>query len=134
MGMMKRFSMLINYADSALYLKPGPNFNQPNEHDISGMEYYGAGDDLNRIIISRVEPRTPADQIGLEKGDEILAINIKPVKNMSIEQIDNLFKSQNGRNFLLEVYHDGIFVVVLLLFLWWFLLLGFCFFLRFFFF
>jgi len=107
MGMMKRFSMLINYADSALYLKPGPNFNQPYEHDMSGMEYYGAGDDLNRIVISRVEPGSPADQIGLEKGDEILAINIKPVKNMSIEQIDNLFKSQNGRNFLLEVYHDG---------------------------
>lgn len=107
MGLMKRFSMVIDYPDSALYLKPGPNFNQPYEHDMSGMEYYAGGEDLNRIIISRVEPGSPADQIGLEKGDEILAINIKPVKNMSIEQIDNLFKSQNGRNFLLEVYHDG---------------------------
>jgi C-terminal processing protease CtpA/Prc len=73
---------------------------------MSGLEYYGAGEDLNRIVISRVEPGSPADEIGLEKDDEILAINLKPVKNMTLEQIDNLFKSQNDRSLLLEVYHD----------------------------
>ena len=54
----------------------------------------------------RLEPGSPADEIGLEKDDEILAINLKPVKNMTLEQIDNIFKSQNDRNLLLEIYHD----------------------------
>ncbi|HVW94498.1 MAG TPA: aspartyl protease family protein [Mucilaginibacter sp.] len=106
-GILKRFEIVIDYPDSAIYLKPGPNFSRPFEHDMSGMEYYTAGDDLNRIVISRVEPGSPADEIGLEKDDEILAINLKPVNTMSIEQIDAIFKSQNDRSLLLEVYHDG---------------------------
>jgi len=105
-GILKRFSVIIDYPGSAVYLKQGSEFNRPFEHDMSGLEYYGAGEDLNRIIISRVEPGSPADEIGLEKDDEILAINLKPVKNMTLEQIDNIFKSQNDRSLLLEVYHD----------------------------
>jgi C-terminal processing protease CtpA/Prc len=73
---------------------------------MSGMEYYCAGDDYNRIIISRVEPGSPADLIGLEKDDEILSINFKPVSEMTLEQIDAMFKSQNDRSLLLDIFHD----------------------------
>jgi C-terminal processing protease CtpA/Prc len=58
------------------------------------------------VIISRVEPGSAADEIGLERDDEILSINFKPVKNMTLEDIDRIFKSQNDRSLLLEIYHD----------------------------
>jgi len=106
-GILKRFNVIIDYPDSAIYLQQGANFKMPFEHDMSGLEYYGAGTDFNRIIISRVEPGSPADIIGLEKDDEILAINLKPVIKMTLEQIDSIFKSQNDRSLLLEIYHDG---------------------------
>jgi hypothetical protein len=35
-----------------------------------------------------------------------MSINLKPTATMSLEQIDNIFKSQNDRNLLLEIYHD----------------------------
>ncbi|HEY5325963.1 MAG TPA: PDZ domain-containing protein, partial [Mucilaginibacter sp.] len=78
----------------------------PFEHDMSGMEYYSTGDDYNHIIISRVEPGSPADEIGLEKDDEIMSINFKPVAKMTLEDIDALFKSQNDRTLLLVIFHD----------------------------
>ncbi len=106
-GILKRFTVIIDYPDSVLYLKPGVGFKQPFEHDMSGLEYYTAGDNYDRIFISRVEPGSPADEIGLEPDDEILAINLKPVTKMTIEEIDAIFKSQNDRSLLLEVYHDG---------------------------
>jgi hypothetical protein len=106
-GILKRFNVIIDYPDSVVYLKPGPNFQMPFEHDMSGLEYYSAGEDFNRIIISRVEPGSPADLIGLEKDDEILAINLKPVVKMTLEQIDSIFKSQPDRSLLLEIYHDN---------------------------
>ncbi|WP_094572512.1 aspartyl protease family protein [Mucilaginibacter xinganensis] len=106
-GILKRFNVIIDYPDSAVYLKQGVNFKAPFEHDMSGMEYYSAGADFDRIIISRVEPGSPADALGLEKDDEILAINFKPVKKMTLEQIDSLFKSQTDRSLLLEIYHDN---------------------------
>lgn len=106
MGILKRFTVIFDYPDSAIYLKPSPNINNPFEHDMSGLEYYGMGDDYNHIIISRVEPGSAADEIGLEKDDEIVGINFKPVSKMTLEEIDALFRSQDDRNLLLEVYHD----------------------------
>jgi hypothetical protein len=103
---LKRFSLVIDYPDSCIYLKAGPNLNAPFEHDMSGLEYYSTGDAYNRVIISRVEPGSAADEIGLEKDDEIIAINFKRVSSMTLEQIDALFKSQDQRSLLLEIFHD----------------------------
>ena len=105
-GLLKRFTVVFDYSDSLLYLKPGSKFNEPFEHDMSGLEYYADGDNFSRIIISRVEPGSPADVIGLERNDEILAINFKPVVGMSLEEIDNIFRSGNDRSLLLDIYHD----------------------------
>ncbi|MFI5140004.1 MAG: aspartyl protease family protein [Sphingobacteriales bacterium] len=106
MGILKRFTMIIDYPDSALYLKPGPTLNDPFEHDMSGMEYYKAGGDFDHVVISRVEPGSPADEVGIEAGDEIMGINFKPVTKLSLEEIDGLFRSQAERSLLLQIYHD----------------------------
>jgi hypothetical protein len=105
-GILKRFTMIVDYPDSVLYLKPGPNINGPFEHDMSGLEYYKTGDDFSRVLISRVEPGSSGDEVGLEPGDEIVGINFKPVAKMSLEDIDAMFKSQDDRSLLLEIYHD----------------------------
>ena len=106
-GILKRFTLIIDYPDSAVYLKPATNFDDPFEHDMSGLEYYAGGDDFQHVIISRVEPGSPGDVIGLEPGDEIMEINFKPVAKMTLEQIDGIFKSQADRNLLLVIFHDN---------------------------
>jgi hypothetical protein len=103
---LKRFTVLFDYQDNALYLKPNSNFHQPFEHDMSGIEYYAGGPDFKHIIISRVEPGSPADEIGLEKDDEITSINFKPLATMSLEEIDGIFRSKDERSLLIEVFHD----------------------------
>lgn len=105
-GILKRFMVILDYQDNALYLKPNANFHDPFEHDMSGIEYYAGGDDFKHIFISRVEPGSSADEIGLEKDDEITSINFKPVAQMSMEEIDGIFRSKDQRNLLIEVYHD----------------------------
>ncbi|MGZ3833801.1 MAG: aspartyl protease family protein, partial [Mucilaginibacter sp.] len=113
-GMLKKFMVIIDYHDSVMYLKPNTNFHEAFEHDMSGIEYYAAGNDFRHIIISRVEPGSAADEVGLEKDDEITAINFKPVADMSLEQIDDLLRSKNERNLLIEVFHDHKFDRVIL--------------------
>ena len=105
-GILKKFNVIFDYTNSAIYLKPNETFDVPFEHDMSGIEYYSTGDDLNHLIVSRVEPSSPADEVGLEKNDEIISINFKPVAQMGIEEVDNLLKSRNDRSILLEIYHD----------------------------
>lgn len=105
-GTLKRFSVILDYTHNTMYLKAGSNFKDPFEHDMSGLEYYAAGDNFDRIIINRVEPGSAADEVGLERDDEIVAINFKPVSKMTLEEIDEIFKSRNDRSLLLDVYHD----------------------------
>jgi PDZ domain/Aspartyl protease len=106
MGILKRFTLIIDYPDSSLYLKPIGDISLPFEHDMSGLEYYANGDTYNRVFISRVEPGSAGDEVGLEKDDEIISINFKPVKEMTLEQIDEIFRSKDGRSLLLQIYHD----------------------------
>jgi hypothetical protein len=87
-GILKRFTVIFDYPDSTVYLKPNGDLKAPFEHDMSGLEYYSTGEDLNHVIISRVEPGSAADELGLEKDDEILSINLKPVSKMTLEEID----------------------------------------------
>ena len=103
-GLLKRFKVVFDYTHNTIYLKANQNFKEPFEHDMSGLEYYAAGEDFKRIIISRVEPGSAGDAIGLERDDEIVSINLKPIAKMSLEQVDDLFRSQNDRNILLEVF------------------------------
>lgn len=106
-GLLKKFVITFDYSGNAIYLKAGPHFKDPFEQDMSGLEYYADGDGYKRIIISRVEPGSAGDKIGLEKDDEIVSINFKPIAKMSLEEIDDLFKSQNDRSLLLEIFHDN---------------------------
>lgn len=113
-GILKRFTVIFDYPDNVIYLKPNEYYRTPFEHDMSGIEYYAAGEGFKHLIISRVEPGSAADEVGLEKDDEITSINFKPVSEMSLEEIDNILKSKNDRSLLIEIYHDHKFDRVIL--------------------
>jgi len=105
-GILKRFTVVLDYHDNAMYLKPNLTYSEPFEHDMSGMEYYAGGEGLKHIIVSRVESGSPADEVGIEKDDEIVSVNFKSLQKMSLEEVDALFKSKDERSLLLEVFHD----------------------------
>ncbi|QHS54785.1 hypothetical protein GWR56_04200 [Mucilaginibacter sp. 14171R-50] len=104
-GILKKFNLTFDYTNNLLYVKKNEKYNDPFEHDMSGIEYYMAGDNFSHLIISRVAPGSPADEIGLIKDDEITSINFKPISKMTSEEIDAFFK-KTERSLLLEVYHD----------------------------
>lgn len=106
LGILKRFTVLFDYANNAMYLKPTGRVKEPFEHDMSGLEYYFLGDKFDRLIIARVEPGSPGDEVGLQKNDEIVTINFKPADKLSIEEIDNMFRSKEDRSLLLEYIRD----------------------------
>ncbi len=106
LGILKRFDLILDYSAATMYLKPGRGFKEPFEHDMSGLEYFGDGDDYRTIIISRVEQGSAADMAGIKKDDAILAVNFKPVNELTIQQIDDIFKSGEDRSLLLDIYRD----------------------------
>jgi hypothetical protein len=114
MDALKRFMLIFDYSKGMLYLKSRGNLKEPFERDMSGLEYYAGGDELKRVVISRVEPGSAGDDVGLITDDEITSVNFKPVVNMSLEELDRLFRSGDGRSLLLEIYHEKKFSKVIL--------------------
>jgi hypothetical protein len=105
-SILKRFEVVFDYARQAMYLKPTSFLKEPFEHDMSGMELASAGPEYNRVVVTRVEPYSPAEDIGLRKDDEIVSINFKPVVEMTMQEIDNMFRSRDGRSFIMEVVRN----------------------------
>lgn len=114
MGVLKKFLLVFDYKNQKIYLKPNARFKEPFEHDMSGMEYYAGGTDYKHIMVSRIEPGSAADEAGIDTDDEITAINFRPVSRMTIVEIDNLLKSKENRNVLVEIYRNKKFETVVL--------------------
>lgn len=105
-GILKRFNIIFNYAEGMMYLKPNMNLKESSEHDMSGLGYYLMGNDYSHLVVETVDKGSPGDEAGIEADDEITAINFKPVSKLSMQQIDDLFKSRDGRSVLVELYRN----------------------------
>lgn len=106
-AVLKRFNVVFDYNNSALYLKPGATLEDAFEHDMSGLELSAAGDKFDRLIVTRVEPGSSAADAGIGKDDEILAINFKPIAEITPSEVDNMFRSKADRSFILDVLPHG---------------------------
>jgi hypothetical protein len=114
-AMLKKFDVIFNYADSLMYLRPGLTFSKREEHDMSGLVYYAdIQDDFQHIIIYKVEPGSAGEAAGLLPDDEIVGINFKPVSPMSLQQIDNLFRSADNRTVILGIFRNKKYINVML--------------------
>jgi hypothetical protein len=114
-GLLKKFDLIIDYPDSVIYLKPGPNYRKTEEHDMSGLVYFAdVLDDLQHIIIYQVDPGSAGEAAGLQPDDEIVAINFKPVSPLSMQQIDELFRSSDGRFLILGIFRNKKYLNVML--------------------
>jgi len=107
-GLLKRFDIIFDYQNSVMYLKTNSNLKQTFEHDMSGISFHAGGKDFDHLIVEKVDVGSAADEMGIQAGDEIVSINFKPVSKMSLQQVDDLLKSRDGRTILLELYRDTV--------------------------
>ncbi len=106
-SILKRFTVVFDYSRGAIYLRPTIAFKEPFEHNMSGMDIISGGSDFSRKFIMRVEQGSPAEEAGLMKDDELISVNFKRADEMTMEELDEIFRSKDGRSLLLEVLAKG---------------------------
>ncbi len=106
-SILKRFTVVFDYSRGAIYLRPTIAIKDPFEHNMSGMDLISGGSDYTRKFILRVEKGSPAEEVGLMKDDELISVNFKRADEMSMEELDEILRSKDGRSLLLEVLGKG---------------------------
>ena len=101
-GVLRRFSVTLDYARSQVTLEPNRFFSEPFEFDMSGMSLAAQGSDLREYRVRSVIRRTPAAEAGMTAGDLIVSIDDRPAGDMTLTEIRLLFR-QPDREFLLGV-------------------------------
>jgi hypothetical protein len=102
-AVLKRFTVVFDYGRGFMYLTKNFMFREPFEHDMSGMELSAGGKNYQNIFVSRIETDSPAEEAGIKTGDQIISVNFKRAQLFSIEEINNLLKSQPNRTIVLEI-------------------------------
>ncbi|HEX7365955.1 MAG TPA: aspartyl protease family protein [Pelobium sp.] len=101
--LLSRFSVVFDYQNQHLFLKPLNRINRPFDYDKSGLELVCVGDNFDRYLINRVVPGSAADEFGLMSGDELLAINFTKVAALTYSEIVKMLSSEPGRTLFIEV-------------------------------
>lgn len=99
--LLKRFEVIIDYTHNSLWLRPNSLYRDPFEHDMCGLELLASGPNYRRYFVLRIEPNSPAAAADLMPDDELLSINLIPVKGMSLTQISRIFHSGDGKTLFL---------------------------------
>jgi membrane-associated protease RseP (regulator of RpoE activity) len=103
--LLKRFTLTLDYAHQKMWLEPNELSSQPEVFDRSGLWISRAKD--GGIEIADVADESAAAKAGLTVGDEIVAVNGKPAKDVTLYGLREEFKGAVGTRFNLHVRSKG---------------------------
>ena len=92
-----RLEIILDYPRERFLFRKSSTFTNSFEYDMSGITAKVLPNDLRRIYISKVKPKSPAAISGLKEFDEIIKINSIPIDFWDLSDLIKLFKSEVGR-------------------------------------
>jgi predicted aspartyl protease len=98
---LRRFKVTIDYSRKQVLLEPNKHFREAYEFDMSGLSLT-SGVDFKTFKVRTLIENSPATEAGLLIGDIIATIDGKSTRQMTLEQIRQMFR-QKGRRYSLSV-------------------------------
>jgi hypothetical protein len=100
-GVLKRFTLTLDYPNQVLYLEPNANFSKPDVFDRSGLWVMNGAD--GTCEVKDVVKDGPGAKAGLQAGDRILAINGTKLSGARIVELRDKLKQPAGTKVRLQV-------------------------------
>jgi hypothetical protein len=86
-NVLRRFTLILDYANGRVMLEPNRYFDEPFAADASGLVLAAEGADYRTFVVTEVVPDSPAAQAGLEPRDVITAIDSNAAASFALWQI-----------------------------------------------
>ncbi len=103
---LRRFTVITDYARRQLLLVPNGSLHEPFEQTATGAMLMARDTAFDTIVIHDLLTGSPAEEAGLRAGDEVRAIDGRAVKPADLTEIRELF-SQPDRRYVLTIVRDG---------------------------
>jgi uncharacterized protein YlxP (DUF503 family) len=115
--LLRRFKVTLNYNERYMVLKRvRSRFREKFEHDMSGMDIKADVKDFRSFTVVHVNKNSPAEEAGVQEGDQLIFINESPASEFNVSGIYKLFQTGDGKKIQLLVRRDGnIFFAILTL-------------------
>jgi len=104
-GVLKHFNIFIDLQQQMMSLEPNRLYHDQFEVNCSGLELV-TDDAFQRVIVDHVYAGSPAEEAGLEVGDEIVQINGANVSDFQLPQIRSML-SQDGEEVEILIDREG---------------------------
>ena len=90
--LLRRCKVTFDYPHRQLMLEPYPHALEGFDYDMSGMFLVGRGPDFVVKAVQSVAQGTPASEAGIQKDDEIVAVDHRPTAVMKLDEVRELFR------------------------------------------
>lgn len=104
---LRRFYVTVDYRNSRLTLSPTHRIKEDFNYNMSGMEVINPVPGIPVFTIADVTEGSPADDAGLQKDDQILAINNNSHRSLELNDIHLMLQSRENKKIKLRVLRDG---------------------------
>jgi len=94
-GVLKHFNVFIDLQQKMMSLEPNRLYHDQFEVNCSGLELV-TDDAFQRVIIDHIYAGSPAEEAGLEVGDEIVQVNGANVSDFQLPQIRSILSQDGG--------------------------------------
>lgn len=107
---LSRFTVIYDYFNEVMYLKKNNTYKDAFKFNTMGLRIIARGDDLDQYYINEIIPNSPASQGGFELGDEIIAINGRPVFFYKYSEINTILRAQPRTKTTMIIRRKGILI------------------------
>ena len=105
---LRRFIITFNYREGYLILKPlKSKYRETFEHDMSGMEVRAKGTNFDEYFVTFITPGSQADLAGIKENDQIIFMNNKHYKSITINDIYKKLSKKEGTEIELFLRRNG---------------------------
>lgn len=103
---LSRFEIIIDYIHGRIYLEPQKNFKQRFEYDKSGLVIAASGTHLDEFLVVDIIGDSPAEEAGVQIGDQIVGVNFIPAGLLELSGITKKLRKREGKHIRLVVLRN----------------------------
>jgi hypothetical protein len=104
---LRRFQVVISYAQQRMYLRPTGAVHQSFRHNTSGIEIIAPLAGYPVYLIDIVNVGSPADNCGLQPGDQLVYINGVNTATLSLQETLQALNGREGKKLRIHIIRKG---------------------------